>query len=228
MSRTTYTYLKSIDKYLSSDGGFYTEEELDNSLILQREWENTQSLPSFKELLVIFPQAVKVARKHLKRDIKNYKEMLQQITERQQIVQEDIINKAHFSKQPALKKVYDDIFSKRHTYIDKQIRSAIFKLSLTNTLDGKKQIKQKGIDHDAIERAKQVQIKDIFDTKLSVKGKRAVGTCPFHNEKTGSFTIYLNQNSFYCYSCHAGGDVIDYIMKLHNKDFLSAVNYLIQ
>ena len=43
--------------------------------------------------------------------------------------------------------------------------------------------------------------------------------CPFHNEKTGSFTIYLDQNKFYCYGCSAGVDAIDFVMKRDSVDF---------
>lgn len=43
---------------------------------------------------------------------------------------------------------------------------------------------------------------------LTVRGNRATGLCPLHNEKTPSFTVYLDQNSWHCFGCHQGGDVI--------------------
>ena len=45
--------------------------------------------------------------------------------------------------------------------------------------------------------------------RLTIRGNRAVGLCPLHSEKTPSFTVYLDQNRFYCFGCHAQGDVID-------------------
>lgn len=44
--------------------------------------------------------------------------------------------------------------------------------------------------------------------RLTVRGNRAVGLCPLHNEKTPSFVAYLDQNRFYCFGCHAHGDQI--------------------
>jgi len=53
-----------------------------------------------------------------------------------------------------------------------------------------------------------------------------VACCPFHSEKTPSFTIFGQGNSYFCFGCSAGGDVISYIMKMENVDYLSAVEIL--
>ena len=50
--------------------------------------------------------------------------------------------------------------------------------------------------------------------------------CPFHSEKTPSCTIYPHNNSFYCFGCHAGGDVITFIMQMEGLDYMSAVKLL--
>ena len=47
---------------------------------------------------------------------------------------------------------------------------------------------------------------------LKKKGSNLVGLCPFHNEKTGSFTVWPNNGSFYCFGCGAGGDAITFLM----------------
>lgn len=78
-----------------------------------------------------------------------------------------------------------------------------------------------------IARAKEVPLDELFGGPLRKLGKRATGNCPFHNEKTGSFTIYLDQNKFYCYGCSAGVDTIDFVMKRDNCDFHTAVRTLI-
>lgn len=78
-----------------------------------------------------------------------------------------------------------------------------------------------------IARAKEVPIADIYAGKLRRMGNKAVGTCPFHDESTASFTIYLDQNKFYCYGCSAGVDVIDFVMKRDGCDFLTAVRTLL-
>lgn len=52
--------------------------------------------------------------------------------------------------------------------------------------------------------------------------------CPFHSEKTPSCTVYPDNDSFYCFGCGAGGDVITFIMKIENLDYIEAVRFLAQ
>ncbi len=55
-----------------------------------------------------------------------------------------------------------------------------------------------------------------------------VGLCPFHGEKTPSFNVYTENGSFYCFGCGVGGDVISFIMKIENLDYVEAVKFLAQ
>lgn len=50
--------------------------------------------------------------------------------------------------------------------------------------------------------------------------------CPFHSEKTPSCTVYPDDNSWHCFGCHAGGDVITFVMKIENLDYIEAVRFL--
>ena len=61
---------------------------------------------------------------------------------------------------------------------------------------------------------------------LKRRGKNLVGLCPFHNEKTPSFTVYPESQSFYCFGCGAGGEAIGFIRRAENLDFTEAVRYL--
>ena len=63
---------------------------------------------------------------------------------------------------------------------------------------------------------------------LKRRGRNMVGLCPFHGEKTPSFNIYTETDSFYCFGCGASGDVISFIMKIENLDYVDAVKYLAQ
>ena len=63
---------------------------------------------------------------------------------------------------------------------------------------------------------------------LRRQGKNLVGLCPFHNEKTPSFFLYPESNSFYCFGCNKGGDVITFVMGVENLDFSEAVKFLAQ
>lgn len=60
------------------------------------------------------------------------------------------------------------------------------------------------------------------------RGRNFVCSCPFHSEKTPSCTIFSDTQSFYCFGCGAGGDVITFIMKIENLDFTEAVKLLAQ
>lgn len=65
-------------------------------------------------------------------------------------------------------------------------------------------------------------------TQLKRAGRRLAGLCPFHNEKTPSFTVFQDTRSFYCFGCGASGDVISFIMKAENLSYMEAVKYLAQ
>ena len=58
------------------------------------------------------------------------------------------------------------------------------------------------------------------------RGHNYVCSCPFHSEKTPSCTIYTDSQNFYCFGCGAGGDVINFIMRIENLDFSEAVKEL--
>lgn len=71
-------------------------------------------------------------------------------------------------------------------------------------------------------------LENIIGTYVRLKraGSNAVGCCPFHSEKTPSFTVFRNTQSFYCFGCGAGGDVITFVMRMENLDYMSAVEKL--
>lgn len=55
--------------------------------------------------------------------------------------------------------------------------------------------------------------------KLHKRGSNYVGLCPFHNEKTGSFTVSASKQMYYCFGCGAGGNVITFLMNYENETF---------
>ena len=63
---------------------------------------------------------------------------------------------------------------------------------------------------------------------LKRRGRNMVGLCPFHGEKTPSFNVYTENGSFYCFGCGVGDDVITFIMKIENLDYVDAVKFLAQ
>ena len=62
--------------------------------------------------------------------------------------------------------------------------------------------------------------------KLQRKGSNYFGLCPFHNEKSPSFSVSPGKQMYYCFGCGAGGNVITFIMEYENYSFTEALNLL--
>lgn len=83
------------------------------------------------------------------------------------------------------------------------------------------------VSNEDIESAKNVPIESLIDQKFRRSGNNLVGLCPFHNENTPSFYIYVNDNRGWCFGCNQGGDAIVIAMRLHDLSFKEAIQYLI-
>ena len=62
--------------------------------------------------------------------------------------------------------------------------------------------------------------------QLKRRGKNLVGLCPFHGEKTPSFTVYPESGSFYCFGCGVGGDIFTFTKLIENLDYIDAIKLL--
>ena len=62
--------------------------------------------------------------------------------------------------------------------------------------------------------------------QLKRRGNNYVGLCPFHNEKTPSFSVSASKQMFYCFGCGAGGNVFTFLTKYENLNFAEAVELL--
>lgn len=73
-------------------------------------------------------------------------------------------------------------------------------------------------------------IEDVVSTYVRLRrtGRNLVGLCPFHGEKTPSFVLYPENDSFYCFGCGAGGDTITFIRRIENLDYMEAIRMLAQ
>ena len=82
-------------------------------------------------------------------------------------------------------------------------------------------------ESDDLTEVKTVPIQDLVSLdKIHEAGGKIVAICPFHTEKTGSFTIYPETNSWYCYGCTEGGDNISFIQQYHSVTFREAINII--
>ena len=74
----------------------------------------------------------------------------------------------------------------------------------------------------------KTDIADLISNYVTLKkrGNTYVGLCPFHNEKTPSFTVYDDTQSFYCFGCGVGGDAVTFVKRIENLDYVDAVKSL--
>lgn len=85
------------------------------------------------------------------------------------------------------------------------------------------------IDQTVIEEIKlRANIEDVISSYVALKraGSNYQGLCPFHSEKSPSFTVFPGTSSFYCFGCGAGGDVVHFVRRAENMDYPSAVEFL--
>ena len=75
------------------------------------------------------------------------------------------------------------------------------------------------------DRADIVQVVSRY-VQLNPKGGRYWGLCPFHGEKTPSFSVNPQRQMYYCFGCHAGGSAITFVMEMEHLDFMEAVKLL--
>ena len=75
------------------------------------------------------------------------------------------------------------------------------------------------------DRADIVQVVSRY-VQLTPKGGRYWGLCPFHGEKTPSFTVNPQRQMYYCFGCHAGGSAITFVMEIEHLEFMDAVKLL--
>ncbi len=74
----------------------------------------------------------------------------------------------------------------------------------------------------------RTNIEELVGRYVTLKrtGSNLVGLCPFHSEKTPSFTVSPDKKMFFCFGCHAGGSAITFVQKAENMEFVDAVAFL--
>ncbi len=86
-----------------------------------------------------------------------------------------------------------------------------------------------GFTKDSIERVKDaVDMAELVGTRTELRraGGRMVGLCPFHDERTPSFSVNVEQKLYHCFGCGEGGDAIGFVQQTEALDFPSAVEFL--
>ena len=84
-------------------------------------------------------------------------------------------------------------------------------------------------EEDFVEEVRQrSDVVDIISSYVNLKrtGSNYVGLCPFHNEKTASFSVSPSKQMYYCFGCGAGGNVFTFLMEYENLTFVEALERL--
>lgn len=71
-------------------------------------------------------------------------------------------------------------------------------------------------------------IADVISSYVTLKraGSNMSGLCPFHSEKTASFTVFNATQTFHCFGCGAGGDVVTFVRRIENLEYVEALKFL--
>lgn len=84
---------------------------------------------------------------------------------------------------------------------------------------------ERGVVEEVVARTDTAALISSYVT-LKRAGANYLGLCPFHSEKTPSFTVFGGQGNFYCFGCGAGGDAINFVRRIENLEFEEAVEFL--
>ena len=195
-----------------------SDELFSYCLELEKQWLN--SLPRFtdKDLLDIFPEAkniipIKISEWQLKR-----KQVIELLRQKLTNIKYKVVEEDQWFWEEVIK-----IFDGEEL---EKIEQHISRLKRLDMLSSSKVIKGK-IGQKEIEMALAVPIQDLIQQPVRRNSGKLVTSCPLHKEKTPSFFIYPDNNSFYCFGCLAGGDSINFVKLLYGFDFIKSVKWLI-
>lgn len=215
-------YLPSLKLYIGKQE-IFTEEEMEEADRLEKEWLHSQKRLSTFDLAETFPEAKRAVEKNTKENIASLKK-------RQEVLREVIREQTEqMNRDPQNAKLYKSWIEdseKQIVQTDKKIkRLAFYKAAWQKP---KAELLSGKITDGDIERAKEVAIEGFYDNQLVKSGRRLAGLCEFHEDRTPSFTIYTDQNRWYCFSCAEGGDVISYVQKKYHLEFIDAIKRILK
>lgn len=186
---------------------------------VEKEWLQLTQKLSLRQLLEIFPEAKEVLPGKIK-------ELEGQFADLAQIIK----SKATFMESESVRK--DKWFLLELLYINEGQELLRVKRHLKRlrglSLQSTGRIPSGWVTPVMIETAKTVRIESVIDTPLKKSGKALIGLCPLHIEHTPSFYVYYETNTWHCYGCNRGGNIINLMQLLHGLKFPEAVKWLLK
>ncbi|MCX6717255.1 MAG: CHC2 zinc finger domain-containing protein [Candidatus Taylorbacteria bacterium] len=179
---------------------------------MEREWRKSLPRYSDQELLGIFPEAKEIIPKKIRENQKKYNELKEKAKK--------LLKKA---RQIAGKDAWFTRLLIKAFYAPNLIKYEKRILRLRN-YSKPENIKVENFTRK-VEKAREYPILQLAEGLMNLRRKGTLysSLCPFHNEKTPSFFIYPNNNSYYCFGCGVHGDVISLAEQLYNVQFKEAV-----
>jgi len=204
--------MRKISDELTPQEEYYIEE-------LEKNWKHSSISYSDNELLQIFPE--------LKTDIIPAK--IKELSEQKNSLQSQIRRTLQYYKIRFPRDYWFLSIWIKHTIIKDLIhieKQLFYFERLRHLSRGKKDSKR--LSDEQIAEANAFPIENIIgqQNRLRKSGRDFVALCPMHQEKTPSFHIYTETNSFYCFGCSQGGNTITLVRLLHNLSFPEAIKYL--
>jgi len=209
---TMMYYLLSIDMYFHPQCGLLSLDEVNWYDHQKKIWDSLQN--DFNPI-EMFPKAKSIYKKQLQKEIKQAREDLAEARQIKKDCEFVLETRCHSKNREFWEMMIDGLLIQPLTAGREQtIKRNTFRLS-----DNKKETT--GVTEEQIAQAKSVPISTFIKANNSGFAK-----CPFHAEKIPSLKVYTTQNTWWCFSCGSGGDVIELIMKMHDIDFINAVKML--
>jgi len=174
-----------------------------------------------KELAATFPEAKEILERTIKERTQERDDFLKEIIQYRKKVR-SIQKENNFEEffYTFWAELYVEYFYLPEVVgLDKIIKLSKYQLSFFR--DNKKAVKTYENRERAVIQAKEQPIEYLYQfQKPRMMGNRMMAICPFHNEHSPSFVLYIDQNKFHCFgACGASGDAIDFVMKLEHITF---------
>lgn len=202
------------DKILDQiDSDFYWEAE-------GRKWRATQDVPSDAEWFAEIPEIKTVLREKLFEWSNQEKELTEELKLRLLYIQRIDSDLGRYLSRELLKhSLLKEILVTR-----KRQKRILYQLSQLKP----RRKSQSHLTQEEIARARSYPLVELVGTYIDLRrtGQNYCGLCPFHEEKHPSFIIFTKSNTFKCFGCQEGGDVIKFFQLINNTDFVESVKEL--
>jgi hypothetical protein len=195
----------------------------DFSYELEKAWRRSRLKFTDKELISLFPEARVV----IPKKIEEWKEVLNMRIE----VIKSFLKDIYRLETDDFSKWFGERIIEAMYFPDiKEINGHIGRLQRQLMLDNAEQGGRIAFWSEQVERARGRPIVEIANQSILLKmnGDKYSAQCPFHEDKTPSFYLYPETNTYHCFGCQAHGDVINLTMQLYGLSFKEAIRMLNQ